>query len=53
MTTATQKRLAIAAAILGVALVIGANANLVIAAFRSQPDCAARPGAAMPARPAC
>lgn len=53
MTTATQRRLFLATVILGVALVLGANAHLVIAALQSQPDCVARPGAAMPARPAC
>ncbi len=53
MKPATQKRLALGAAILGLAVVLGANVHLVIAAFRSQPPCVANAGAPMPARPAC
>lgn len=53
MTSATQTRLALAAAVLGLMVVIGVNAHLVVAAFRSQPPCVAKAGAPMPARPAC
>lgn len=53
MTPATQKPLAVAAVALGLMLVLGANAHLVIAAFHSQPDCVAKPDAPLPARPAC
>ena len=53
MTPRTQKRLALAAAALGLTLVIAANVQLVVAAFRSQPPCVANANAPMPARPAC
>jgi len=53
MTRATQKRLAIGAALVAVALVLTANAQLLVAAIGSQPDCVAVEGAAIAAKPAC
>lgn len=53
MTVATQKRLAIAGACLGVALFLAANAHLVAVAFLSQPGCAAVSPDRAPARPSC
>lgn len=53
MTPATQKRLAVAGVALGLMLVLGANAHLVVAAIRSQPPCIAKASAPLPAQPAC
>lgn len=53
MTTMTQKRLALAAAALGLLLLAVANAHLVVAALRSQPACVVDAAAPLPARPAC
>lgn len=53
MTGATQRRLAIAAALAGLAAFVGANLHLVTVAVRSQPDCAIVEGAPMPASQNC
>lgn len=53
MTVATQKRLAIAAALLFAALFVAANVQLFQAAFGSQPACVAVEGGAVPAKRAC
>lgn len=52
MTARAQKRLAITAALLLVAVFLGANLHLLSVALESQPACAVASGA-MPARPAC
>lgn len=51
MTAGMQKRLAIGAALLVVALVCAANAHLLVVAVGSQPACMA--ASAVPAKPAC
>lgn len=48
-----QARLAIAAAVLGVAVFAAANAHLITVAFKSQPDCVLIAGAPIPAKKAC
>lgn len=53
MTARTQKRLAIAGAGALVAVVLGANAQLLLAAIGSHPDCVAADAAPAPADPAC
>lgn len=53
MTIVTQRRLAIAGTIAALGVFIAANAQFMIAAFRSQPDCVAVADAAMPAKRAC
>lgn len=53
MSQRTQKRLALLGALAFVGLVAAANAQLVTAAFRSQPDCVAVEGAAMPSKRVC
>jgi hypothetical protein len=53
MTTRTQKRLAIGAALLLVAVVLAANARLLVAAVGSQPDCVPIDNAAAPAKRLC
>lgn len=53
MSTALQKRLALIAALAAMALVLAANAHLVVVAFGSQPACVATEAAAAPARRAC
>ncbi|WP_157966210.1 hypothetical protein [Oceanibium sediminis] len=53
MTARGQKRLALLAAVAAVGLLLAANAHLVMAAFRSQPDCVAVEGAVAPAKRVC
>lgn len=53
MTARMQKRLALGSALLVVALVVAANAQLLIAAIGSQPACVAIETAAAPAKRAC
>ena len=53
MTARLQKRLAIAGAVLFVGLVLAANAQLLVAAIGSQPECVASEAAATPAKRAC
>lgn len=53
MSAALQKRLALVAALAAMALVLAANAHLVVVAFGSQPACVATHDAAAPARRAC
>ncbi|GAB2209227.1 hypothetical protein ROS1_60480 [Roseibium sp. ROS1] len=52
MTTISQKRLAIALAAIATAVFVGANAHMLVVAFKSQPACTAAAGAA-PARHSC
>lgn len=52
MSGLTQRRLAISAAVLAVAVFIAANAHLFTVAFQSQPDCTLTDTAAA-AKPAC
>lgn len=52
MTAASQKRLAVAAAVTVIAAFIAANAHLIFVAVQSQPDCTVAAGA-MPAQRAC
>lgn len=52
MSPRAQKHLAIAAALTAVAVLVGANARLLVAAFGSQPACTLAAGAA-PAKRAC
>ena len=51
MTARMQKRLTTGAALLAVALVLAANARLLVAAIGSQPACVA--ASAAPAKHAC
>lgn len=54
MTPRRQKRLAIAAAVIGLGVFLAANAHLAIVAYQSQPPCtAADETAPMPAKPVC
>jgi hypothetical protein len=53
MSPARQKQIAIAAALLGAALVAAANAHLVIVAMRSQPACVAVANGPTPAKRSC
>lgn len=53
MRTATQIRLAVAAAALGIGLFVAGNVHLFTVAFQSQPACALPEGGPAPARPAC
>lgn len=53
MTPRAQGRLALAAAAAGLMLVLAANAQLFLAAVRSQPGCVAVEAAAAPAKRAC
>lgn len=53
MTARTQGRLAIAAAAAGLVLLVAANAQMLVAAIRSQPGCVAVEGSAAPAKRAC
>ncbi len=53
MSDLAQKRLAIAGVVAAAALFVGANVQLFSAAFRSQPECVAVEGAAMPAKSVC
>ena len=53
MRATTQARLAIAATVLFVALLLGANAHLVAVAFDSQPACVLPEGGPAPAKSAC
>lgn len=53
MTPRTQRRLAIGAAVVALAVVVAANAQLLSAAFQSQPECVAVEGGAAPAKRAC
>lgn len=53
MTATSQKRLAIGAALVAVTLVLTANAQLLVSAIGSQPDCVAVNDAAIAAKPAC
>lgn len=53
MRAATQARLAIAAAILGVGIFAAANAHLIYVAFQSQPACTHIEGGPAPADRAC
>ena len=48
-----QRRLAILAALAALLLFLGANAHLIMVAFRSQPGCAAILPDRAPARHAC
>ncbi len=52
MTILTQRRLAISAALLAVAVFLAANAHLFAVAFQSFPDCTLTDTAAA-AKPAC
>lgn len=53
MKPGTQKRLAIAGALIGLAVFLAANAHLLNVALQSQPSCAVDPSGAEPARPVC
>ena len=53
MSHLTQKRLAVLGALAFVGLLVAANAQLVTAAFRSQPACVAVDGAATPSKRVC
>lgn len=53
MKPATQKWLALIGAALGIAILIAANAHLVLAAFESQPRCVLDESGPAPARRAC
>ena len=53
MTVATQRRLAIAAALVAAAFFAGANAHLIARAFGSQPACVVVESAGAPAMRAC
>lgn len=53
MTGLTQKRVAIAGALMALGLLIAANAHLVTLAFSSQPACAMTEDDPMPAKRAC
>lgn len=53
MTPRTQRRLAIGVALVALSLVIAANAQLLSAAFQSQPECVAVEDGAAPAKRAC
>lgn len=51
MTGISQRKMAIAAAVVLVGVFIAANAHLIAVAFLSQPDCTL--SAAVAAKPAC
>ncbi len=51
MTNATQRRLAIAGALVALGIFVAANVHLIGLAFETQPACVA--GDAMPAKRAC
>lgn len=51
MTRTTQRRLAVAGALVFVGVFVAANAHLITVAFASQPDCTLAAAAA--AKPAC
>lgn len=53
MSPRTQGRLALAAVAAALAVVLAANAHLVVAAFRSQPACVSVDGAVLPAKRVC
>ena len=53
MTVTAQKRLAIGAALLCVAVFVAANVQLFQAAFGSQPACVAVESGPVPAKRAC
>lgn len=53
MKPGTQKRLAIAGALIGLAVFLGANAHLITVALRSQPSCTVDPSGPTPAKPVC
>lgn len=53
MTITSQKRLAVAGALVAVAVFVGANIQLFTAAFQSHPDCAVISDDRAPARNTC
>lgn len=53
MRPGTQKRLAIAGALIGLAVFLAANAHLLTVAVQSQPSCVVNESAPAPAKPVC